>query len=185
MTELSDIELQKVQQASEEFTQAVDKIVLEYSRDLDDLMSDLKEAVTQPDAISTDALERYYAELTNLVYFISSKVESLNVFSDMSKANYKETYNNAYLQACAEKDEKGKAIRTVAENTSTAEVQAGYSAMVYTIYDHAYKTLKLKVDMSLEMISTLKHILKRRMQDEYLNNQISLIKVPLNSEIEE
>lgn len=175
--------IDKINIASEEFNESVDKIVSKYSTDLDNLMLDLKQSVTDTEAIATDTLERYYAELSNLVYFMCDKVEKLNVFSDMSKANYKETYNKAYLQACDEKDEKGKSIRTVAENTSLAENESQYSAVVNIIYDHAYKNLKMRVDMAMEMISTLKHILKRRVQEEYLNNQMANMKT--NFQIDE
>ena len=170
--------------ASDEFNETVDKVVSKYSADLDGLMTDLRTAVTGIEAIDTNVLERYYAELSNMVYFMCDKVEKLNVFSDMSKAKYKETYNKAYLQACDEKDEKGKAIRTVAENTSLAENESQYSAVVNIVYDHAYKNLKMKVDMAMEMISTLKHILKRRVQEEYLNNQMTNMKTTFSVEEE-
>ena len=166
-----------VNTASETFNDTVSRIVSDYSSDLDVLMYDLRNAVTDTNAISTDVLERYYAELSNMVYFMCDKVEKLNVFSDMSKAKYKENYNTAYLDACEQKDEKGKSLRTVAENNSLAENEAQYSSVVNIIYDHAYKNLKMKVDMAMEMISTLKHILKRRVQEEYLNNQMSNMRV--------
>ena len=168
--------------ASDTFNKTVSNIVSDYSGDLDALMDDLRKSVTDTEAISTDALERYYAELSNMVYFMCDKVEKLNVFSDMSKAKYKENYNTAYLNACEEKDEKGKSVRTVAENTSLAENDAQYSGVVNIVYDHAYRTLKMKVDMAMEMISTLKHILKRRVQEEYLNNQMAGMKVDFQEE---
>ena len=34
---------------------------------MENVMDDLKVGLTQPDAISTDGLERYYAELTNII----------------------------------------------------------------------------------------------------------------------
>lgn len=147
----------------------VNKVVSEYSEDLDELMAYLKESLTQEDAISTDAIERYYAELSNMVYFYADKVEKLNIYSDLSKAKFKEAYNKAYLQFSTEKDEKGKSLRTINENTSLSENETEYESLLNTVYEHAYKTLKLKVDMAMEMISTLKHILKRRAQEEYMS----------------
>ena len=158
------------------FSDMVNKVVLSYSGDLDALMDDLKIALTQPDAISTDGLERYYAELSNLIYFMADKVEKLNVFSDMSKATAKEAYNKAYLAVSTEKDEKGKSVRTVAENTALAESDSQYESTINTIYNHAYKTLQMKIDFASEMVSTLKHILKRRVQEEYMNFTLSNMK---------
>ena len=140
---------------------------------LDELMQDLKVAVTQPEAISTDALERYYIELSNLIYFMAERIEMLNVFKDMSKATAKEAYNKAYLKYSGEKDEKGKSLRTVNENSSLAERDSQYEATVNTIYANAYDSLSMKLDMAQEMVSTLKHILKRRTNEEYYNFQLS------------
>ena len=165
-----------IKEKSEIFSDMVNKVVLSYSGDLDALMDDLKIALTQPDAISTDGLERYYAELSNLIYFMADKVEKLNVFSDMSKATAKEAYNKAYLAVSTEKDEKGKSVRTVAENTVLAESDSQYESTINTIYNHAYKTLQMKIDFASEMVSTLKHILKRRVQEEYMNFTLSNMK---------
>lgn len=165
-----------IEDKADSFSQMSNDIVKKYSLDLDYIMEDLKEALTQENAISTDALERYYAELTNMIYFMADKVEKLNVFADMSKATAKEAYNRSYLTVSMEKDEKGKSVRTVAENSALAESNSQYEATVNTIYDHAYKTLKMKIDYALEMVSSLKHILKRRMQEEYMSYSLSNIK---------
>lgn len=147
----------------------VNTVVKQYSEDLDCLMEDLMNALIGEEAISTDAAERYYAELTNMVYFVSSKVETLNIYSDISKATAKEAYNKYYLTYCGEKDEKGKSLRTVAENTALAEDGSRYEATVNIVYEHAYKTLKAKVDAANEMITTLKNIIKKRVQEAYLS----------------
>ena len=89
----------------------------------------------------------------------------------MSKAAAKEIYNKAYLSASSEKDEKGKSKTTVAENTSIAESASQYETVVSSVYEHAYKTVKMKIDSANEMITTLKNILKRRIADNYNSNQ--------------
>ena len=184
-TYLNSVDAEKVQSlldATEEnskyFENMVGQIVTSYSADLDDLMTSLYGALTQEEAISTDGLERYYAELTNLLYFMSERVEKLNVYSDMSKAAAKEVYNKAYLNASSEKDEKGKSIRTVAENTSIAETSAQYEGVVNQVYEHAYRTVKMKLDAASEMVSTLKHILRKRISDDYINNEASKNSMP-------
>ena len=95
-----------IQEKANSFSEMTTQVVTAYSGDLDAIMEDLKVAVTQPEAISTDALERYYAELTNLIYFMADKVEKLNVYSDVSKASAKEAYNRSYLTVSTEKDRK-------------------------------------------------------------------------------
>lgn len=155
------------------FSSITDKVIKENSADLDDMMEYIKHLVTQEDAISTDSVERAYAELTNLLYFMADRIEKLNVYSDVSKAHSKEAYNRHYITVSAEKDEKGKSIRTVNENVALSESSTQYESTMSSIYDHAYKALKLKVDMGLEMVSTLKNILRKRMNEDYLNFQVS------------
>lgn len=177
---MSNIDFEKLQQYIDdlnsnvdEFNSITEKVVKEQSEDLDNLMSYLRVAVTQEGAITTDALERYYAELTNLLYFMSDRIGKLNVYKDMSRAMSKEAYNTAYLKYSMEKDERGKSVRTVNENTSLAEFETKSQSMIDTIYSNAYGILKTKVDAANEMVSTLKHILRRRVSEEYLNAQIS------------
>lgn len=150
------------------FRDISDKLIKEYAGDMDDLMRDLLAELTQPDPMPTDLLERYYAELTNMVYFMCDKLEQLSAYNDLSKTAAKEVYNKAYLKASAQKDEKGKSRTTVAENTSIAENASQYNNVVSSVYEHVYKTLKLKYDCANEMITTLKNIIKRRMQGDYL-----------------
>lgn len=169
--------LEEVANNSAQFAETVSRVVASYSRDLDELMADIYTAVTQEDAITTDGIERYYAELTSMLYFMGDKLERLNVESDMAKAAAKDVYNKAYLAACSEKDEKGKSIRTVAENTSVAETSTQYNSVVSQVYEHAYRAVKSKVDAASEMVSTLKHILRKRVSDEYLNNQLASMKM--------
>ena len=168
-----------------EFASITNQVVAEQSSDLDELMEAIRYSVTQEDAISTDAVERYYAELSNLVYFMSERVGRLNVYKDMSKAMTKEAYSNAYLTYSMEKDEKGKSIRTVNENSALAESESRYQSVMDTVYSNAYSVLKMKVDQANEMISTLKHILRRRVSEEYLNAQVSNLRVNTENNEEE
>lgn len=179
-TFLTSIDETKVEELLEEtktnsvyFENLVNKIVKDFSSDLDSLMTDLYRELTQESAISTDLVERYYAELTNLLYFMAERVEKLNVYGDMAKSAAKEIYNKAYLSASSEKDEKGKSVRTVAENTSIAETKAQYEGVVGQVYEHAYKSVKYKIDAANEMVTTLKYILKKRVSDDYLNKELS------------
>lgn len=164
--------IEDVKESSEEFSSTVSKIVKDYSEDLDSLMEDLRIVLTREEMPSDNTLERYYAELTNMLYFMSDKIEKLNVFSDISSAIAKNAYNKSYLEVSSEKDDKGKSLRTINENTSLATMNSSYEATVNTIYNHAYKNLKMKVDMGLEMVSTLKHILKKRINEVYASSQM-------------
>lgn len=177
---IKDLDTEKVDKLMEETTEnsayfenIVKTLVDTYCADLDSLMTDLYRDLTQEDAITTDSVERYYAELTNLLYFMSDRIEKLNIYGDIAKAASKEVFDKKYLESSSERDEKGKSKRTVAENQSIASLGSQYESVVSQTYEHAYRTVKMKVENASEMVTTLKNILKKRVSDEYLNNQLS------------
>lgn len=177
---IKDLDTEKISNLMDEtaensayFENVVKSLVDTYCADLDSLMTDLYADLTKENAISTDGVERYYAELTNLLYFMSERIEKLNVYGDIAKAASKEAYDKKYLEASSEKDEKGKSVRTIAENQSIASLGSQYESVVSQTYEHAYRTVKMKVENASEMVTTLKNILKKRISDDYLNNQLS------------
>lgn len=159
------------------FNDTVEKVTKEHSKDLDEIMYDLSVALTGDDAISDLALERFYGELTNILYFTGEKLEKLAVLSDMAKSASKESYNKVYLDNSSLKDEKGKSKNTVAENQAIAEQTTMYESTVSTIYEHAYKSLKFKIEGGYEMCTTLKNIMKKRMQESEFDIAANYAKV--------
>ena len=178
-TYLNNVDEQKVQELLEStttnatyFTDTVKKVVESYTGELDDLMYNIYQDIIKQESVPTISIERYYAELTSMLYFMGDRLEKLNVYNDMSKNAAREIFNKAYLDAGSEKDAKGKSIKTVNELTSIAESAAQYELVVNQLYDHAYKTTKQKVDAANEMVSTLKNILKKRISEDYINNAL-------------
>ena len=178
-TYLNNVDEQKVQELLEStttnatyFTDTVKKVVESYTGELDDLMYNIYQDIIKQESVPTISIERYYAELTSMLYFMGDRLEKLNVYNDMSKNAAREIFNKAYLDAGSEKDAKGKSIKTVNELTSIAESAAQYELVVNQLYDHAYRTAKQKVDAANEMVSTLKNILKKRISEDYINNAL-------------
>ena len=134
----------------------------QYTVELDDLMKNLYKIIIKAEDVETVILERYYLELTNLLYFMAQRVEKLNVYSDLAKAKARETYNKHYLDYCSDKDDKGKSIRTVNENTALAEQETKYEGVVENIYRSAYTIAKNKVQAGFEMVNTLRKVLSNR-----------------------
>ena len=152
----------------EYFNNITNQTAKSYTADIDELMIKIYKDIKNADSITTDKLESYFLELTNLLYFMGDRLEQLGVFSDMSKAAQKEIYNKAYL-ANQVKDIDKKNKTTVAENQAVAEQESQYESVVNSVYDHAYKIVKFKIDAGFEMVNTLKKIISRRMQDESLS----------------
>jgi len=133
--------------------------VKKYSEGLDNLMKDIYFDCVQVDNPSMSIIQKYYLELTNMIYFMIEKMEKLGIYSDLSSSASKEAYSNSYLAYSDDKDEKGKTRLTVAELQAKASNDAQYPEVVNAIYDRAYKTLKGKVSSAQDMADTLKRIL--------------------------
>lgn len=162
--------MQETEENSVYFEDTSLRVVEAYTQSLDDLMKAIYQDVVLVDYPSEFTLERYFLELTNTVYFMGEKLESLGVRDDMSRAQYKEVYNAAYLGNQI-KDVEKKNKTTVAENQAVAENAALYENTVNSIYSRAYKIFKYKIDAANEMIKSLSKIISRRMQESSLNER--------------
>ncbi len=152
----------------EYFNKVSTETAIKYTELLDKLMRKIYSNVVSKEA-TDEQLEKYYLELTNTIYFMGDKLEQLNISCDMAKASEKEIYNKAYLSNQV-KDTEKKNKTTVAENQAVAEQESQYEAVVSSIYDHAYKMVKFKIDAAKDMINTLRKVISRRMQEQQLSS---------------
>lgn len=165
-------EVSKLMKETEEnatyFDEVVKKVADEQTRHLDELMQKAYKAIKSPEFVSDLELERYCAELTNLLYFMGNKLEKLGVYADVSKAAYREVYNNFYLDNQI-KDSEKRNKTTVAENQAVAEQSSKYESVVSSMYERAHKIVKYKVDAGYEMVNTLRKQISRRMKEQDLS----------------
>ena len=105
-------------------------------------------------------------ELSNALYFVGSRIESVGIKEDLTKIAAKETYNQAYLDGLATDGKKP----TVAELSATAVDKAKFDTVLNSLYNRVYRQLKFKVDAAYEMLSTIRKVISKRMQEAQLNN---------------
>ena len=153
----------------EYFNATSTEVIKKYSGALDSLMSDLFVECIQNKNSSTDVLEKYYLELSNMIYFMIEKVEQLGVYADLSKSASKEVYSKSYLTNQVKESGTGKNKTTVAELQARAEIDSQYEAVVANIYDHAYKVVKGKISSGQDMMNTLRKIISHRMSEQQLS----------------
>lgn len=149
------------------FTGISDKLVTEYTADLDGLMRDLYQDAIQKDA-SDKELEKYLLELNNMLYFLGTKLETVGIKDDLSKLAAKESYNEAYLSNRM-KDAEHRNKTTVAELTALAEDASKYETVLNSLYARVYKQIKFKMDAGYDMVNSLRKIISKRMQDQSLS----------------
>lgn len=152
----------------------VNDIVKKYTADLDELMAEINDIIICKEDTTDTTLAKYFLELSNAYYFISSKCEVLGLYEDVAKNKAKLAYNNAYtkIQDNLLSDQisikKGKP--TVAELTSAAENATMEETVLSSVYTRSFKVIKIKLDAASTMISTISKIISSHMTEANLNN---------------
>lgn len=153
------------------FNDTCDRIIKTQSDGLDNLMRDIYVDCVKDESPSLKTLQRYYLELTNMIYFMVEKLEHLGVYSDMSLSASKEVYSKSYLNQSMVKDANGKSKATVAELQAKANMDAQYETVVSSIYERAYKVVKGKIASAQDMADSLKRIISTMTQEMTLSAQ--------------
>lgn len=149
------------------------KIVKEKTKDLDELMAIIQEDVVAVEEPSLEIIEKYFLELTNALYFINARSESLGFYDDISKTNAKMAYNRAYSENQV-KNSTNNIKATVADNQLVAEKESLDETLVNIIYSRAYRIIKVKVESANEMVKTLSKLITARLNERQLNTFGSL-----------
>lgn len=134
-------------------------IIAPYSADLDKYVTFVSGCLKdgeRPPTISE--LEDFCLNLSSLLYFAGGICENLGIRDDISKAVYRETYNNA------RDDQKG----TIADKNAQAELQSQQEQITNICFSRAYRTMKAKVDAAQELLSSCKKVLTNRMSEREL-----------------
>lgn len=136
----------------------VENTVAEYSKDLDNLIDAIRESLHNTNSLSDEELDNFIVSIPLQLYYVSSSIEALSVKEDIIKAKRQLSY---HLR-------REEAEGTVADKDNYAEASVLQETLVKDIFVKASKKLKYKADMALELSTSLKKILSRRME-EYKN----------------
>lgn len=159
-TETAEDIMQNVDNISNTIKEISEKLVNNYCKDLDDLMSIIREELQDNGGITDAELEFHIMDLANTLYFTGSTQEDLGIKEDTCKAIRQEVYLKAR--------DSGKG--TVADKTARAELAAQSETLTLAIYSRTYKKVKLKVEAGYEMLNSLKKIMNRRISELELSN---------------
>ena len=135
-----------------------DKIVTQYTQDLDDIMRDINQYIVIQSDVPDGVLQRYFMELTNAYYFIAAKCEAMGLYEDISKSSARIKYNDAYSNNQIQALTEGRKM-TVADLTAAAEQDSLDESTVAQIYSRSFKIIKAKLEAAQTQISTLGKVL--------------------------
>lgn len=159
----------KVQKSADSLVDIVNSIVKEYCTDLDDLMEELAEVIS--DDITDTELEKAILQLSSQLYFTGTGQENIGIKEDVCKAIRSEVYN----------DSKSYATGTISDKTAFAELQTRQETLVLNIYNRAYKKMKQRMESGYEMLNSLKKIMNKRLAEYEMSNSRYIDKVGENA----
>lgn len=153
--------LDKVEENSVEIDKTVYDIIERYSGELDEYMQFVRGILRNDEQPPTDAeLDDFALNLSTMIYFTSVGAEQMGIREDISHSVYKEAYNMARsIQKSG----------TVADKNVQAELDAQTERIINIVYSKAYKILKAKVDSAQEVLSSVKKVMSRRMNEYELS----------------
>ena len=147
----------KVEEHSKTIDEIVNGIISPYCKDLDNYVLFIKDCLKDGEnPPTTDELDDFCLNLSTYIYFAGGMCEQLGIRDDIAKAVYKEMYHTARAS-----QDKG----TVADKDSLAELASQEQFIVSSSYTRAYKTMKAKVENAQELLSSVKKVLSRRIQE--------------------
>ena len=151
-----------------EFATALsNEVVMEKAAELDSLMREIQNNVVNAENPTDTTIEYYLMQLTNALYFINTRIEYFGFYEDITKANAKLRYNEAYAENQLN-TAANKTKATVADNQLYAENNSIDETMLNLIYSRSVRILKGKVDAAGEMVRTLSKILSAHMNESFV-----------------
>lgn len=161
---LNDV-VKTVEDMQLDFTNLFDVILTGYTNDIDKVLKEINDnLIINKICPSSDDIEIYMLKLNSEIYKLSDNIERIGIYDSVSKAIYKDCYNQIYLNNQIKDGEK-KNKTTVAELTALSEQGTVYESLVNDVYSKVYKTMKIKLDAAQSMLATLSKLLSKRMQD--------------------
>ena len=147
----------RVESHSDVLSNIVNEIIEPYCKDLDRYVMFIRDCLKDGETPPTnDELDDFCMNLSTLIYFAGGMCEQLGIRDDISKAVYKEVYNNA-RSALSE--------GTIADKDSIAELQTQQEQITSVCYNRAYRIMKSKIEAAQELLASCKKVLTRRCQE--------------------
>lgn len=147
----------EVEDDSEQINEIVNSIIQPYCKDLDNYVDFIKDVLKDGENPPTQQeLDDFCMNLSVYIYYASGMQEQLGIKDDIARAVYNEMYHNSRNNL-----EKG----TVADKDSIAQLESQQEYLTSVCYKRAYSIMKAKVSSAQEILSSIKKIITRRIQE--------------------
>lgn len=141
-----------------------DEIVQEQIAELDLLMREIQNNIVNAPVVDDFALERYLLQLTNALYFLNTRCDNFGFYDDITKANARLKYNQAYAEnQLAHANDAKKPTQN--DNQLYAELASVDENVLNIIYSRSVRIIKGKLEAASEMVRTLSKLLSVHMNN--------------------
>ena len=151
-----------IKESSKDVEEIVYGVVKEYTNDLDQIMMLCRKIFNSGIPLTDLELNDLMLQLPSTLYFVGEGLEFVGIRQDISEMMKKENYNSI----------RSKAIGTVIDKNSEAEMKVINENINQVIYERAYKMIKGKVEMGYEMINSLKKLFDKRTRESQMPGSI-------------
>lgn len=158
----SDIVNQTIVQNSKLVEQIVYDLVYSYTSELDKIMNNCRTIFNSGQPMSDTELLDLLVQLPTNMYFTGEGQEMVGLREDISKMAKMEKYNEA----------RKKAVGTIQDKNTEAEIESLNEAINQIIFQRSYKLIKNKIEMSCELLNSLKRINDRRITEQKMGGGI-------------
>ena len=133
----------------------VNEIVNHYCAETDKLLEGIRQVLfsDKDNELSNTELDTIVMKLPVLVYFAGAGQEYVGLQEDVAKFAGQLEFSKHFNQASG----------TVADKTNYAETKANEEEVVRVVYSRAYRIIKGKMEMALELLQSAKKVISRRM----------------------
>lgn len=146
---------------SEELERMVSVITKQYESDLDNHITEIKNALENRDQLTDTELEKMALKVPIYMYFAVEGLEDLGLRSDSSKMTKAETFNKLFNQADG----------TIQDKRAIAELQSMPHYYIEIVFSRAYKRLKSKIDVCEHLCLSIRKVIGKRTQDMFVSSQ--------------
>lgn len=147
----------EVEDDSEQINEIVNSIIQPYCKDLDNYVGFIKDVLKDGENPPTaQELDDFCMNLSVYIYYASGMQEQLGIKDDIARAVYNEMYHNTRNNL-----DKG----TISDKDSIAQLESQQEYLTSVCYKRAYSIMKAKVSSAQEILSSIKKIITRRIQE--------------------
>ena len=159
-TEMLSKLIKEVQEESTPVVKLSNKLIDEYSKELDSAVSELDmimESIGENSIadIPDSQIEYYCVKIPALLYYAGQRVEELGMQVDLASNNKKSAQNEALVKVTGTVQEKKARVEQITEDKTLVEA----------IYRRSYNSLKVKMEMAEKIYSGLKKALSKRIAE--------------------